>query len=84
VAGSGASAVTVDGARSLADSVVVQYPGAGTGPTSDYHVIGFNDFHGTLEAGTNNLYGAFTGGDPRPVPMPQRIGPRARHEGGVA
>jgi len=25
--------------------------------TTDFHVLAWNDFHGNLEAGTNNIYG---------------------------
>jgi 5'-nucleotidase len=30
--------------------------------TTDVHILAFNDLHGTLQAGTNNLYGHFAGG----------------------
>lgn len=60
--GGGASAAVIDGARSLQDSVVVRFPRPATGPTTDVHVLGFNDFHGNLEPATLNIYGQFAGG----------------------
>ena len=43
-----AGAVTIDGARSLADKVSVQFQKA-QGPTTDVHLLAWNDFHGNLE-----------------------------------
>ena len=45
-----AGAVTIDGARSLADKVSVQFQKA-QGRTTDVHLLAWNDFHGNLEAG---------------------------------
>jgi 5'-nucleotidase len=61
-AGSGnAGAVTIDGARSLADKVEVSFK-TPKGPTTDIHLLAWNDFHGNLEPGTLNIYGQFAGG----------------------
>jgi 5'-nucleotidase len=59
--GQSAAAVTIDGARSLNDAVTVKYQTT-SGPTTDIHVIGFNDFHGNIDPGTLNIYGKFAGG----------------------
>jgi len=56
-----ADAVTIAGARSLADHVSVQYAEA-TGATADFHLLAYNDFHGSLEAAGLNIYGEFAGG----------------------
>ncbi len=57
-----AGAVTIDGARSLADKVSVQFQKA-PGRTTDVHLLAWNDFHGNLEAGAGlNIYGQFAGG----------------------
>jgi 5'-nucleotidase len=56
-----AGAVTIDGARSLADKVSVQFQRA-QGPTTDVHLLAWNDFHGNLEPATLNIYGQFAGG----------------------
>jgi 5'-nucleotidase len=53
----------ISGARSLSDQVTVNFAKAKPpGGTSNVHVLAFNDLHGTLQAGTNNLYGHFAGG----------------------
>jgi 5'-nucleotidase len=58
-----AGAVTISGARSLSDQVVVSYGGdARTTRTTDVHLLAFNDLHGNLEAAGNNIYGQFAGG----------------------
>ncbi|HEV7760112.1 MAG TPA: bifunctional metallophosphatase/5'-nucleotidase [Acidimicrobiales bacterium] len=54
--------VVISGARSLSDQVSVSYGGGGHQRTTDLHVLAFNDLHGTLEPGGNNLYGKFAGG----------------------
>ena len=58
-----AEGVVISGARSLSDEVSVSY---GHHPpqqrTTDLHVLAFNDLHGNLEAGGNNIYGRFAGG----------------------
>jgi 5'-nucleotidase len=57
-----AGAVSIAGARSLADRVSVQFQKA-QGPTTDVHLLAWNDFHGNLEAGAGlNIYGQFAGG----------------------
>jgi 5'-nucleotidase len=58
-----AGAVTISGARSLSDQVVVSYGGdARQTRTTDVHLLAFNDLHGNLEAAGNNIYGQFAGG----------------------
>jgi len=58
-----AGAVTISGARSLSDQVVVNYGGDGHRTrTTDVHLLAFNDLHGNLEAAGNNIYGQFAGG----------------------
>ena len=58
-----AGAVTIDGARSLADTVEVRFEVASQGSTTDVHLLAWNDFHGNLEAGAGlNIYGQFAGG----------------------
>ena len=54
--------VVISGARSLSDQVSVSYGGGKHNRTTDLHVLAFNDLHGTLEPGGNNLYGKFAGG----------------------
>jgi 5'-nucleotidase len=57
-----AGAVTIDGARSLADKVDVQFKKP-KDRTTDVHLVAWNDFHGNLEAGAGlNIYGQFAGG----------------------
>ena len=58
-----AGAVTISGARSLSDRVALTFDAdKADNPTTDVHVLAFNDLHGTLEAAGNNLYGQFAGG----------------------
>ena len=54
--------VTIAGARSLSDHVTVSYSQLDGRRTTDVHLLAFNDLHGNLEAGGNNLYGRFAGG----------------------
>ncbi|MDT4958292.1 MAG: 5-nucleotidase [Pseudonocardiales bacterium] len=56
-----ADAVTIAGARSLSDQVSVQFEPEDR-KTMDVHLLAYNDFHGTLEPGSQSLYGQFTGG----------------------
>ena len=57
-----ASAVTIGGAESIGDVVHVQV-GRFVNPTVDVHVLGFNDFHGQLNAnGGIRQYGKYAGG----------------------
>jgi len=56
-----ADPVIISGARSVSDQVVVKF-GSKNVRTTDVHVLAFNDLHGTLEGGGNNLYGKFAGG----------------------
>jgi 5'-nucleotidase len=58
-----ASAVTIAGARSLSDEVRVDFAKAGTNDkTMAVHLLAYNDFHGTLDPGSQTLYGDFAGG----------------------
>ena len=58
-----ADAIVISGARSLSDEVTVNYSEAsGRRRTTDVHLLAFNDLHGNLEAGGNNIYGKFAGG----------------------
>ncbi|HZM40889.1 MAG TPA: metallophosphoesterase, partial [Acidimicrobiales bacterium] len=62
--GNEAGAITISGARSLSDRVVVNF-GREAKPqakTTDVHLLAFNDLHGNLEAAGNNIYGQFAGG----------------------
>ena len=54
--------VVISGARSLSDRVSVSYGDKKPGGTTDVHLLAFNDLHGNLEAGSNNIYGHFAGG----------------------
>jgi 5'-nucleotidase len=54
--------VTISGARSLSDQVSVSFSKPDNQRTTDVHLLAFNDLHGNLEAGGNNLYGKFAGG----------------------
>jgi 5'-nucleotidase len=56
-----AANVTISGARSLSDQVVVRYTQA-AGATTDIHLLAYNDLHGTLDPGGQSLYGQFAGG----------------------
>jgi 5'-nucleotidase len=61
--GNEAGAVTISGARSLSDRVVVDFAQDGKPrTTTDVHLLAFNDLHGNLEAAGNNIYGQFAGG----------------------
>jgi 5'-nucleotidase len=61
-----ADAVTISGARSLSDQVVVNFDASGKSAskerTTDVHLLAFNDLHGNLEAAGLNIYGQFAGG----------------------
>jgi 5'-nucleotidase len=54
--------VMIAGARSISDRVAVTFSKPGQQPTTDVHLLAFNDLHGTLEASSNNIYGKFAGG----------------------
>lgn len=57
-----ADAVTIGGAETIGDVVHVQV-GRFVNPTVDVHVLGFNDFHGQLNAnGGVRQYGKYAGG----------------------
>ena len=63
--GGTAQATVISGANSIGDTVHVQFPGAGSGPTTTVHLLGFNDFHGNLDAtatSPSKQYGTFAGG----------------------
>jgi 5'-nucleotidase len=53
----------ISGARSLSDRIAVNFAAMPAGhETSDVHILAFNDLHGTLDPGGQNLYGQFAGG----------------------
>jgi 5'-nucleotidase len=53
----------ISGARTLSDRVTVSFAAVPPGhDTSDVHILAFNDLHGTLDPGGQNLYGQFAGG----------------------
>src|SRR5512132_2697617 len=54
--------VIISGARSISDRVAVTFQEPSTHPTTDVHLLAFNDRHGTLEPAGNNIYGKFAGG----------------------
>jgi 5'-nucleotidase len=58
----GSNGVVISGARSLSDQVRVSFSKPAPGPRTDYHLLAFNDLHGTLDPGGNNIYGHFAGG----------------------
>ena len=60
--GDGADTVVISGARSLTDEVAISYGSRHGRRTTDVHLLAFNDLHGNLEAGGNNIYGRFAGG----------------------
>lgn len=57
-----ASAVEISGARTLSDTVHVDFTDRRPATTSDVHLLAFNDFHGNLEPAGLNIYGRFAGG----------------------
>jgi 5'-nucleotidase len=54
--------VIISGARSISDRVAVTFQKPSKHPTTDVHLLAFNDLHGTLEPAGNNIYGKFAGG----------------------
>ena len=54
--------VIISGARSISDRVAVTFQKPSKHPTTDIHLLAFNDLHGTLEPAGNNIYGKFAGG----------------------
>jgi 5'-nucleotidase len=54
--------VIISGARSISDRVAVTFQKPSKKPTTDVHLLAFNDLHGTLEPAGNNIYGKFAGG----------------------
>jgi 5'-nucleotidase len=54
--------VIISGARSISDRVAVTFQKPSKYPTTDVHLLAFNDLHGTLEPAGNNIYGKFAGG----------------------
>jgi 5'-nucleotidase len=54
--------VIISGARSISDRVAVTFQKPSEHPTTDVHLLAFNDLHGTLEPAGNNIYGKFAGG----------------------
>jgi 5'-nucleotidase len=54
--------VIIAGARSISDRVAVTFAKPDKHPTTEVHLLAFNDLHGTLEAASNTIYGKFAGG----------------------
>jgi 5'-nucleotidase len=54
--------VIISGARSISDRVAVTFAKPSKHPTTNVHLLAFNDLHGNLEAGGLNIYGKFAGG----------------------
>jgi 5'-nucleotidase len=55
--------ITISGARSLSDRVLVSFTKKPKpSSTTDIHILAFNDLHGNLEAASLNIYGKFAGG----------------------
>jgi 5'-nucleotidase len=54
--------ITISGARSLSDQVMVSYSELDKRRATDVHLLAFNDLHGNLEAAGLNIYGKFAGG----------------------
>jgi 5'-nucleotidase len=57
-----AEAVTIAGARSLSDQVSVTFAKPNDSKEQHVHLLAYNDLHGTLEPGSQTLYGEFAGG----------------------
>jgi 5'-nucleotidase len=53
--------ITVSGAKSVSDRVLVRFTKKPPS-TTDVHILAFNDLHGNLEAASLNIYGKFAGG----------------------
>jgi 5'-nucleotidase len=56
-----ADAVTITGAQSLSDQVSVDFAKK-PDKTTDVHLLAYNDLHGTLDPGSQTLYGEYAGG----------------------
>lgn len=54
--------IIITGARTISDHVAVTFANTPSQTTTDVHLLAFNDLHGNLEAGGNNIYGQFAGG----------------------
>ena len=55
--------IVITGARTISDHVSVQFRDSRAPRTqTNVHLLAFNDLHGTLEPGGNNIYGQFAGG----------------------
>jgi 5'-nucleotidase len=54
--------ITITGARTISDHVSVSFARVPSSGTTDVHLLAFNDLHGALEPGGNNIYGQFAGG----------------------
>lgn len=58
-----AAAVEITGARTLSDTMHVNFAAADPAkPPSAVHLFAFNDFHGNLEPAGLNIYGRYAGG----------------------
>jgi 5'-nucleotidase len=56
--------IVITGARTISDHVSVRFADGSGIPTTDVHLLAFNDLHGNLEAAGLNIYGKFAGGAP--------------------
>jgi 5'-nucleotidase len=54
--------VIISGARSISDQVLVSFSDRIPVRTTDVHLLAFNDLHGTLDPGSQTIYGHFAGG----------------------
>jgi 5'-nucleotidase len=54
--------ILITGARTISDHVAVTFAPAASTPTTNIHLLAFNDLHGNLEAASLNIYGKFAGG----------------------
>jgi 5'-nucleotidase len=55
--------ILITGARTISDRVAVTFASAKDRPTTDVHLLAFNDLHGNLEATSGlTIYGKFAGG----------------------
>jgi 5'-nucleotidase len=53
--------IIISGARSLSNQVLVSFSKP-SHPTTNVHLLAFNDLHGNLEAASLNIYGKYAGG----------------------
>jgi 5'-nucleotidase len=60
--GASSDRVIISGARSISDRVQVTFADRIPVRTTDVHLLAFNDLHGTLDPGSQTIYGHFAGG----------------------